>query len=126
MIHRGHWARWAIDCRDGVSLGYPKAVPFYTPARRTEEGSSTEYSMTTQDEEIAVLIGEAIQQAANDERIALVEFHGAYPGASADKKLRIANMKRKLNRNRSGCYEVANRGTRFVEGYVTAILANPD
>ena len=126
-VHNGHWALWATGCREGVKLGYPSQTTFYTPARRSEEVTNVLPMMTLErDETIAQIIGEGVHIANNDEKIALIEFFGAYPGAPVEKGRRIAAMKRKLNRPRSGCYEVMSRGQRFVEGYVLGILANPD
>lgn len=117
-IERHHWALWAVSCREGArgNLGYPHAVNFYTPTRRDDDKSSTRYEITSKDAAIAEKIGKAVQMCAYLERVALIEYHGAYPGAPAEKGRRVAALKRKINRSQTECYGVINAAEKFVEG----------
>lgn len=117
-----HWALWARECRDTGShhLGYPSQTPHYTPARRSE--GFGEAPITDEDMAIADLVGVAVKKANESERMALVEFYGARPGASSEKEVRIAVLKRKLNRNKTAVYGFVTTARRGVERYVEARL----
>lgn len=119
MIGPEHWSLWAIESREGTgNLGYPHEVPFYQPARRSDDTPKEFY--TTKDSQIAGMIGEGVLKAEEAERVALREFYGAYPGAPTSRKHRIQTLKRKLQRR--SVYPVVDRGRKWVEGYVSGRL----
>ena len=125
LVHKGHWALWAVNCREGVNIGYPRAEPYYSPPRLGDT-VVPKTVLIEDDYLIADLIGESVQDCDSTHKMSLVEFYGAYPGAPHAMGARIAAMKRKLNRSRGQCYEVMKQAKSYVEGCVDTRLKYQD
>ncbi len=97
-------------------LGYPTKAPGYQPPRRQDDHSSDRPHYTDEDVDLAEQIGKAVQMCEDPERVALVEFHGAYPGAPIERRQRLARLRRNLNRSTSGCEMLVRNAERYVAG----------
>ena len=88
-VHDDHYRLWAAQRREGVNIGYPKQVPWYTDPRTGavhQEEAPVAYSL--EDFDLVQKIERLLVHLRYVEKRSLVIFWGAYPGAPQVKKER--------------------------------------
>lgn len=126
QVGEHHWSLWASDNRENIAgnLGYPKQTTFYTPSRRSDGFGVA--PITEEDRFVADILGQAVQRATESDRMALVEFFGARPGAPAERTERLKRLEKLLQRNRTAVFVYVRTARARVEGYVEGRLSSLD
>jgi len=100
--------------REGIHIGYPRAVPFYSPPRLGDSWETPPEGFINEDFELAELLATKVaqlKQVRPRQAFAITVFWGAYIGAPFERSERY----RSNGISGNNCRKLAKRGQQWIQ-----------